>query len=125
MSGILRGVEETQVTLRMLCASALPGHEAVRAWEMAPYDLILMDVRMPEMDGLEATRTIRRMEISKETHIPIIALTAHATDEDKKSCFNAGVDSYLTKPVLPGTLIETIRKVLAKDSSASPAPCAP
>jgi CheY-like chemotaxis protein len=65
----------------------------------APFDLIMMDVQMPEMDGLEATRRIRELEAGK-AHVPIIALTAHAMDSHREECLAAGMDSFLAKPIL-------------------------
>ncbi len=92
------------------------------------YDAILMDVRMPELDGLEATRTIRAMakERPDAGSIPIVALTANAFDEDVQRSMQAGLDAHLAKPVEPNTLFKTLEKVLAgKPSRASgtePAP---
>ena len=76
---------------------AANGRLGVDAHAAGAYDLILMDVQMPEMDGLEATREIRRREA--EDHVPIIGLTAHASNEDRDRCLAAGMDGYLTKPV--------------------------
>jgi two-component system, sensor histidine kinase and response regulator len=69
-----------------------------------PFDVILMDVQMPEMDGLTATVAIRRAEVGTGRRIPIIALTAHAMADDKQRCLDAGADGYLTKPFLPPQL---------------------
>jgi signal transduction histidine kinase/CheY-like chemotaxis protein len=74
------------------------GREAVTAWETGRYDLILMDCQMPELDGYEATREIRRRERGRR-HIPIVALTAHAMKDDDLKCKAAGMDDHLTKPL--------------------------
>ena len=74
------------------------GYAAVTAWQTYPFDLILMDCQMPEMDGYEATREIRRLE-EGEQHIPIVALTADAMKEAEENCRAAGMDDYLTKPI--------------------------
>jgi signal transduction histidine kinase/ActR/RegA family two-component response regulator len=74
------------------------GEEAVAAWSGGDFDAILMDIHMPRMDGLTATREIRRLESGLGRRIPIIALTASAMSEDQKECFAAGMDAYLSKP---------------------------
>ena len=78
------------------------------------YDAILMDMRMPEMDGLEATRTIRAMNRSDAQTIPIIALTANAFDEDVQQSLQAGLNAHLTKPVQPDILFETLENLIAE-----------
>jgi PAS domain S-box-containing protein len=85
------------------------GKEALEAVKHKKYDLILMDVQMPEMDGFEATGHIRELE-KNGGHIPIIAMTAHAMKGDDQRCFDAGMDDYISKPVKPEVLFETISK---------------
>jgi CheY-like chemotaxis protein len=75
------------------------GQEAVEMWENGEYDLILMDVQMPRMNGFEATGAIRDKERSLGGHIPIIAMTAHALKEDEERCLAAGMDAYISKPI--------------------------
>jgi len=88
------------------------GLEALSMVSMAPYGLILMDVQMPEMDGLEATRQIRRRERDGEggAHIPVVAMTAHAMPNDREMCLDAGMDAYLTKPIRRRELIRVVRE---------------
>jgi CheY-like chemotaxis protein len=83
---------------------ASDGKEALSRWRQGGFDAILMDVHMPEMDGLEATRAIRREEQKTGGHIPIIALTAAAMEEDARACHESGMDDYLTKPIHPRSL---------------------
>lgn len=83
------------------------------AYEVAStqrFDIILMDVQMPEMDGFDATRNIRIAEKGKSYHTPIVAMTAHAMVGDKEKCLAAGMDYYITKPVNPAELYETIER---------------
>ena len=75
------------------------GKEAVAAAQKGPFDLVFMDVQMPEMDGLEATATIRAQETTGGPHIPIVAMTAHAMIGDREQCLKAGMDGYLSKPI--------------------------
>jgi len=85
------------------------GREALELLHREPYDLVLMDVSMPEMDGLEATRLIRNQQHDViNPNVPIIAMTAHAYKEDRNMCLEAGMDGYLSKPINPDKLIETI-----------------
>ncbi len=74
------------------------------------YDIILMDVQMPEMDGFDATKQIRIFEEGKNVHIPIVAMTAHAMKGDREKCIESGMDFYITKPVNPNELYETVEK---------------
>lgn len=87
------------------------GLEAIRALERESFDLILMDLQMPRMDGLEATRRIRQSESETGRHIPVVAMTAHAMRSDKDRCLAAGMDDYLTKPIDPDLLGQVIASV--------------
>jgi len=84
------------------------GREVLTALETAPFDLVLMDVQMPEMDGLEATTVIRDREKRTGTHLPIIAMTAHALKGDRERCLEAGMDGYVTKPIRPQDLYQAV-----------------
>jgi CheY-like chemotaxis protein len=75
------------------------GQEVLNALDSQHFDLVLMDCQMPEMDGYEATRAIRSREAERGGHIPIVALTANALQEDAQKCMAAGMDGYLTKPI--------------------------
>ena len=109
----------TQEVLRVLLeaaglsvAIAENGTDAVRMVQHADYALILMDVQMPKMNGLDASRTIRALP--GKQNIPILALTAHAFDEDKQSCINAGMNDHISKPVNPDTLFKILLGWLSK-----------
>jgi two-component system sensor histidine kinase/response regulator len=93
------------------------GRDAVNACELQPFDLILMDVQMPLMDGLAATREIREREAGSARHIPIIAMTAHAMKDDREKCLAAGMDEYVSKPVETKQLIGVIEKVTMPNSA--------
>jgi len=96
------------------------GQEAVTALETIPYDLVLMDVQMPDMNGFEATRLIRDSESRVLRHdIPIIAMTAHALKGDREKCLEAGMNDYLSKPVTALALNEILEKSLAAGPSAT------
>jgi CheY-like chemotaxis protein len=91
------------------------GGEALEALRTLPYDLVFMDVQMPEMDGLEATRRIRDSQSTVlNRDIPVIAMTAHAMGGYKNKCFEAGMNDYVTKPVSPQALAEALEKWLGE-----------
>ncbi len=91
------------------------GYEAVRAVAEGMFDAVLMDVQMPGMDGLEATQVIRNNE-KDETHIPIIALTAHAMDSDRDRCLKAGMDGFLAKPFRAEELFATLEQMVPNNA---------
>jgi CheY-like chemotaxis protein len=93
------------------------GKEAVDLIEKDNFDLVLMDVQMPEMDGVEATKIIREREKKTGKHIPIIALTANAFKDDKKKCLDAGMDDYTSKPIKIQELFEIIEKHFNKNNN--------
>jgi CheY-like chemotaxis protein len=110
------------------------GAEAIIAMQAKPYDLVLMDVNMPVMNGFEATKRIRnyeKMMMAKEDNkimnylpsfsytIPIIAMTANAMQGDRELCLEAGMNDYITKPVSPQALVEVLEKWLPKDDNKS------
>jgi signal transduction histidine kinase/ActR/RegA family two-component response regulator len=91
---------------------ATDGAQALAAWQQQKFDLILMDIQMPVMSGFEATEKIRLSEHTTGTHIPIIALTAHAMEGDKERCLASGMDAYVSKPVSEDALCLSIEAVL-------------
>ncbi len=116
-------IEDLLVRMGCEVDLAADGEQAVAAAGARRYDAILMDCQMPVVDGLEATRRIRRAGGGgSTTHAPrIIALTANASPDDRQACFAAGMDAYLTKPVRPAVLQRTLVRLLAERSrSATP-----
>jgi two-component system, sensor histidine kinase and response regulator len=97
------------------------GAEALAAMEKQEFDLVFMDVQMPEMDGLEATAEIREKEKTSGKHLPIIALTAHAMKGDREKCIASGMDGYLTKPIRPQELDEVLEDFMTRRIAATPA----
>jgi len=96
---------------------AVDGKQAIAAVENAEFDVILMDIQMPDMDGFEATAEIRKRQKNSGRRAPIIALTAHALKEDRDRCLSAGMDAYVTKPIRPVELFSAIRSVLQESAA--------
>ena len=94
------------------------GKKALDAWGKQTFDIILMDIQMPEMDGFEATARIREHEKSTSKHIPIIALTAHAMVGDRERCLAAGLDDYVSKPIDADDLFAAIQRLLPAAAQA-------
>jgi signal transduction histidine kinase/CheY-like chemotaxis protein len=88
------------------------GREAVAAVEGTPFDVVLMDVQMPEMGGFEATAAIRALERNGEHRVPIVAMTAHAMKGDRERCLDAGMDDYMTKPLDPRQLCRLVEQIV-------------
>jgi len=89
---------------------AINGREAVEIIKLRHVDLILMDVQMPEMDGMEATQNIRKLDVRNVNKLPIIALTAGALSEEKEKAINSGMNDFLTKPIDT----ERLKNILSK-----------
>lgn len=89
-------------------ALAANGLEAIELFKTQVFDIILMDIQMPEMDGIQATHHIRELEANQGTRVPIIAVTAHAMKGDEQKCLDAGMDGYISKPISPARLSELI-----------------
>jgi signal transduction histidine kinase len=114
--------EDEQVTRQVLglmlkmakyeCVFVENGRKAVELWESGKFDLILMDVQMPLMNGFEATGAIREKERTRGGHIPIVAMTAHALKEDEERCLTAGMDAYVSKPIDFKTCLQVIGETL-------------
>jgi CheY-like chemotaxis protein len=96
------------------------GRDAVAATEREMFDLVLMDVEMPIMGGLEATRAIREREIETGAHLRIVAMTAHAMTRDRERCYAAGMDGFLSKPIEPEQLFGAVEQRAADDALATP-----
>lgn len=90
------------------------GREALEALDRAPFELVLMDVQMPEMDGLQATAAIRARDAALGVHTPIIAITAHAMMGDRERYLAAGMDAYVSKPIRSEQLMEAITQALSR-----------
>ncbi|MFI5246780.1 MAG: response regulator, partial [Gemmatimonadales bacterium] len=90
------------------------GREALERLGGERFDLILMDVEMPELDGFEATAAIRNTEKTTGAHIPIIAMTAHALMGDRERCLAAGMDGYVSKPIQPAELFKAVEQLLPR-----------
>ena len=116
--------EDNPINQRLACALlarlghrvtvAANGREAVQRWADAPCDLILMDMMMPEMDGIQAVRHIREQEAGRPQRTPIIAMTANAMDGDRERCLAAGMDDYVSKPISVQALKAALARVMAR-----------
>ncbi len=94
------------------------GRETLAALDKERFDAVLMDVEMPEMDGYEATAAIRANERGTGQHIPILAMTAHAMKGAREQCLEAGMDSYVSKPLYPRTIIDAIETLVPVDGAS-------
>jgi signal transduction histidine kinase/CheY-like chemotaxis protein len=101
---------------------AADGHAALRALENDQFDVVLMDIQMPQMDGFEATARIREKEQLTGDHVPIIAMTAHALKGDEARCFSAGMDGYIAKPIRTTRLFNTMERLIASRQRTRPQP---
>ena len=112
------GFANQQVALGMLKAAghkailASDGEEAIEIWKRGGIDVILMDMHMPNLDGIQATKKIRAEESSTGDHIPIVAVTAAAYEEDRIACESAGMDAHLTKPIHPHDLNDVLEQLV-------------
>jgi two-component system, sensor histidine kinase and response regulator len=102
---------------------ARDGRKALEALDHSVFDLMLLDIQMPELDGFEVIEVLRRREQTAGGHLPVVALTAHAMKEDRERCLQAGMDDYLSKPIHSAELVAVIDRVLAgrPQSDDSPA----
>ena len=91
------------------------GREALEALDRENIDVVLMDIQMPVMDGLEATAAIRARERGTGDRVPIVALTAHAVRGDEKTCLEAGMDAYISKPIQPVRLFQVVEEIRSAD----------
>jgi CheY-like chemotaxis protein/HPt (histidine-containing phosphotransfer) domain-containing protein len=122
---------EDSATNQMLAASllkkaghtvetAMNGNEALAVLASRAFDFVLMDVEMPGMDGFEATARIRAQELPGGEHLPIVAMTAHATNEDRQRCLQAGMDGYISKPLHAGALYQALASFKSSPAIAEP-----
>lgn len=97
------------------------GREALDALEREQFDLVLMDVQMPEMDGLEATAILRERERKTGTHLTVVAMTAHAMTGDRERCLSSGMDDYISKPIHAEQLLNLVRRLAPPGLDSVPA----
>ncbi len=90
------------------------GLECIALYKQIPFDIIFMDIQMPDMDGYEATGIIRKLSDKEKATVPIIAMTAHALNGDKEKCLGAGMDGYIAKPVKPKDFRKALEKWVMK-----------
>ncbi|NUM33236.1 MAG: PAS domain S-box protein [Candidatus Brocadiae bacterium] len=118
MNMILVKTQISKIFPNINIVEAVDGKKALIAIQENPIDLILMDVQMPEMDGIETTRLIREQEKQTQTHIPIIALTAGTFKEEQEKSLTSGMDDFLTKPIKPERLQSVLQKYLKKSNKS-------
>ena len=94
------------------------GREALQAMERQSFDLLITDVSMPEMDGLEMAAALRALERATGAHLPIIAMTAHTMQGDRERCLAAGMDAYVAKPLRAKELFATIQALVSHSQSS-------
>jgi CheY-like chemotaxis protein len=92
------------------------GRQALAALEADTFDVVLMDVQMPEMDGVAATTALRQREQASGAHIPVLAMTAYAMKGDRERCLEAGMDGYLSKPIQPSELWQALAEIAARSA---------
>jgi CheY-like chemotaxis protein len=105
--------------------SAHNGREALARVQAERFDVVLMDVQMPEMDGLAATSAIRQIESASGAHLPIIGVTAHAMKGDRERCLASGMDGYVSKPIRPAALYAAVDEAIARQPASAPEQAAP
>ena len=98
------------------------GTAVLTAWDSQRFDVVLMDMQMPEIDGLEATRRIRAREGQRGGHTPIVALTANALKDDEQRCRDAGMADYLAKPIEIDRFLRVLARILPAQPATTPAP---
>jgi CheY-like chemotaxis protein len=103
------------------CTLASDGREAIAEWGAGRFDVIFMDVQMPDLDGFEATREIRRLEAGTGVRVPIVAMTAHAMPGDRERCLVAGMDDYVTKPISLAEVARVLAGIQAVRRAEPPA----
>jgi CheY-like chemotaxis protein len=106
---IVRTLLEKQGYVTVLAKS---GREALARYHVEPFDLVLTDVQMPEMDGVALTDALRSLEAATGAHVPIFGITAHVKKSDREQCLAAGMAGFVSKPILPNVLIREIERVL-------------
>jgi signal transduction histidine kinase/DNA-binding response OmpR family regulator len=106
------------------CTLAADGREAIAEWGAGGYDVVFMDVQMPDLDGFDATREIRRLEAGTGSRVPIVAMTAHAMPGDRERCLLAGMDDYLTKPISLAEVARVLSTILAARAHRAEPPAA-
>jgi PAS domain S-box-containing protein len=99
---------------------AADGRQALGLFEKSPFDLLILDIHMPELDGFEVVEAIRRLEQGTDRHLPVVALTARSRSEDRDRCLAVGMDEFLTKPFRPDDLWSTIDRLMESRVPATP-----